>query len=64
MFYAKQNFPAIFDLHVRKPMKRYHFPTFTFSLMNVLIYVDIGQGIFKGKFEMKNKIKLCGFSYT
>ena len=32
--------------------------------MNVLIYVDIGQGIYKGKLnlhDMKNKIKLCGF---
>ena len=38
-------------------MKRYHFPTFTFSLMNVLIYVAIGQGIYKGKLKNEKQNK-------
>ena len=40
---------------------------FTFSLMNVLVYVNIDQGIHKGKSKVtrnKKRKKLHGFSYT
>ena len=40
---------------------------FTFSLMNALVYVEIDQGIHKGKSEVarnEKRKKLRGFSYT
>ena len=45
----------------------FHFVNFTFSLMNALAYVDIDQGIRKGKSKVARNEKwkkLHGFSYT
>ena len=41
--------------------------TFIFSLMNALVYVDIDQGIYKGKIKValnEKRKKLCGFSFS
>ena len=41
--------------------------TLSFTLMNALVYVDIDQGIHKGKMKValnEKRKKLCGFSFS
>ena len=52
--------------HKKTHVVFFHFLQINFFLVNALVYVDIGQGIHRGKNKVAQKEerkKLCGFSY-